>query len=249
MGIKCANCKNCGGQLTRNEDNELYCPSCGSKYLEQEDINNTYINNKVVKNYFAPEPESEKTKEKVDGYLLQVVNSMCAANYSEAKNYCISIIRKDPFNLPAVIFKRFIESVKQSNGRFLKWFSPYEFFRLLKYVSDDLDVTNDYSIFPYLEMILSNLYSSPKEEFIDYCDNFLSNFEAINNNEVQSFVTALRDYRDEMQLEYDELQANIEKLSRKERRLNEVLKTQRLLKFAFFCIMILMVIAFFYAIR
>lgn len=249
MALDCTKCKNCGGQLNRNEDNELYCPSCGSKYLEKEDINNTYINNKVVKNYFVPEPESEKDKEKIEGYLLQVVNSICSANYSEARNYCISIIKKDPFNLPATIFKRFIESIKQSNGRFLRWFSPYEFFRLLKYVSDDLDVINDYTIFPYLEMILSNLYSSPKEELIDYCDNFLSNFETIHNNEIQSFVTALRDYRDEMQLEYDELQDNIEKVSRKERRLKQVLKNQRLLKFAFFFIVILMAVAFFYAIR
>lgn len=211
MSITSTKCKNCGAILQYRNDKLLYCENCGSLFSEQQDITNTYINNNVTKNFYGEAAQKEIKKDKIDGLLFQVVNSISNANYSDARNCCVSIIQKDPYNWIATIFKGFIENIaKKNNGRYIKVFTIKEFSMFLEYISNDTNLVKYYDIFPYCKTLLNGLDIVADREVIMLLDELINTFENIDNDYVKDFISALKEYQEQSTALYNE-KNNIEK--------------------------------------
>lgn len=89
MGLKVLKCENCGAMIERNNNNELFCPNCGYKYTEKEDVNNTYITNNqnITKVFYGNSSKIELDNEKIRGYILRLYDAMELGSYSEARDY------------------------------------------------------------------------------------------------------------------------------------------------------------------
>lgn len=121
MSIEQTKCKSCGANLERLEDNNFYCPHCKSTYVLTNDVNNTYITNNenIVKNFYGDVAvKSELDNEKISGYFIRAYDDYFSGEYSNAKDFVIRILTKQPNNEEAIILKEVINRYKGKNGRY-----------------------------------------------------------------------------------------------------------------------------------
>lgn len=205
MSIIEAKCANCGAKLEYDKNNNLFCPSCGSSYLDKDDINNVYVNNNITKNYYGNEVAQDDIKsDRINGLLLQITKSISRGNYSEARHYCISIIEKEPYNMCATIFKEIIEDItRQSNGRYLKSFDIDVFFEMLEYISKDKNLPQYYNIFPYYEILLDSLEVTPSLEILENFEKNIEIFSKIDNDYAKNFCVVLKNRKSEIKTKYE----------------------------------------------
>ena len=164
MALKKAKCESCGANLSINSEGSLYCANCGTKYIQQQDINNTYItkNENIIKNFYGNAAKQEIKNEKIDGYLDRAIEEFKNEQYADARGFCMKILDKDPNNQDAIIIKSLLQ--KQSSRIYVR---P-NVFNVLSTVNYLLDDDNYKKATKSISLVLYAL-----EKSIEYKDNFV----------------------------------------------------------------------------
>lgn len=123
MDFKVFRCETCGANLKQDSDGNVYCPSCGTPYIEQED--NTYIthnhNNNITKVYYGVAAQTENTKDRIAIYKARLYDELFSGNTAEARDYCVRLLNREPENASCILIKKTIEqSLRMDNGRYRK---------------------------------------------------------------------------------------------------------------------------------
>ena len=119
---------------------------------------------------------------KISGFFDRVRDAICDGNMSEARNYCVCIIEKDPHKKSAITLKRFIEQrLKQENGRYVKNISAYQFGALLTDVLIDKTLVCDNEILKTCCSIIETMSSITLEFFLEMIE-FAINEECDKNS-------------------------------------------------------------------
>ena len=121
MSIQQTKCNNCGANLEKQEDNRFYCPHCKASYVITDEVNNTYITNNenIVKNFYGDVAVKEELdKGKIDNYFFRAYDYYFSGDFSNAKEYVMKVLTKQPDNIEANILNNVLSRVKGTNGRY-----------------------------------------------------------------------------------------------------------------------------------
>lgn len=164
MTLKIAKCDNCGAKLSINSEGALYCENCGTKYLQQQDISNTYItkNENITKNFYGNAVKQEIKSEKIDGYLNRAIEEFKNGQYADSRSFCMKILDKDPNNQDAIIIKSLLQ--KKSSRAYVK---P-GIFNVLNTINYLLDDDNYQKATKSISLVLYALENSVEDS-----DNFI----------------------------------------------------------------------------
>lgn len=197
MGLKVLKCENCGAMIERNDNNELFCPNCGYKYTEKEDVNNTYITNNqnITKVFYGNSSKIELDNEKIRGYILRIYDAMELGCYSEVRDYCNSILSKDPYNKIAITVKSFLINIlKKENGRY-RHIEIKDVFTFVFYLCDRQDINDYIEIFDLAKRLLETTDAVPDKSIIDLCNETRKRVENLNNEYTKEFLDTLTEFQ------------------------------------------------------
>lgn len=129
-------------------------------------------------------------KNKIDGYFERMIDAMKFGNFSEARNFTMSILGQDPWNHIAIIFKNFIEgSLKKPNGRYKSQLDQISMGELILQMID-YDAQNKCpQIFEYYKKLMENIDYSPTQSILDECEYVIENLNDNSNEQIVNFLS------------------------------------------------------------
>lgn len=219
MALKVLKCENCGAKIEQTTDSEiLFCSHCGAKFSDKNDTYNTFVTNNqnITKVFMGNSAHEENNQEKINGYIQRLYDAMEQGNFSEAKDYCVTILNKDPYNEMAVTVKGFLLNVmKQSNGRYKK-LEFEDVYLFVEYITKKQNINDFIEIFDLAKVLLESVATNPSQHVLDLCKEMREKTEALNNDRTANFLTTL-----------SEFQKGIENCLKKEKELNDELEYYR----------------------
>lgn len=172
MAIDIAKCANCGSKLERNEDGELYCPHCGTKYLQKDEVTNNVFNHNEVKNYtlYGASADNVLRKSNAEEFLVRAIREFQEDNLDEAMEFCEKADDYDPLNFNTKLLEKIIRYYWRTKRDILSKLRLTSF--LIKSAVEWVDAKYEKKSYELLHAITTDIETSCKTG-TEYIESYL----------------------------------------------------------------------------